>query len=75
MSMEGEFSRYLEDVYSAEPVEREALSESVMFWCWRRFAGLCFGTSCARLVSKCALCEKGGDGRHLVLEPLPGHRL
>ena len=27
MSMEGEFSRYLEDVYSAEPVEREALSD------------------------------------------------
>ena len=27
MSMEGEFSRYLEDVYSAEPVAREALTD------------------------------------------------
>src|SRR5947209_6897103 len=28
MAMEGEFSRYLEDVYSAPPVAREALTDS-----------------------------------------------
>src|SRR6478609_530342 len=28
MAMEGEFSRYLEDVYSAPPIAREALTDS-----------------------------------------------
>ena len=28
MAMEGEFSKYLEDVYSAEPVPREALTDA-----------------------------------------------
>ena len=27
MAMEGEFAKYLEDVYSAAPIEREALSD------------------------------------------------
>ena len=58
MSMEGEFSRYLEDVYSAEPVEREALSDECCFGCGRRVLAFCFGISCARLN---AFAKKGGD--------------
>lgn len=63
MSMEGEFSRYLEDVYSAPPVARDALDDEVdivvvgagfaalLLWYRLRDAG--FGDV--------RFCEKGGD--------------
>ena len=63
MAMEGEFSRYLEDVYSAPPVQREPLTDEcdilvvgagfagLLLWHKLRDAG--FGDV--------RFCEKGGD--------------
>ena len=63
MAMEGEFSRYLEDVYSAPPVKREALTDecevlvigggfgALMLWHKLRKAGF----------DDVRFCEKGGD--------------
>ena len=63
MAMEGEFSRYLDDVYSAPPVEREPLTDEcdvlvigagfagLLLWWKLRDAG--FGDV--------RFCEKGGD--------------
>ncbi len=63
MAMEGEFSKYLEDVYSAEPVAREALTDEcdivvvgagfagLMLWYKLREAGF----------TDVRFCEKGGD--------------
>jgi len=63
MSMEGEFSRYLDDVYSEAPVEREALTDEcevlvigagfagLMLWHKLRDAGF----------EDVRFCEKGGD--------------
>ncbi len=63
MAMEGEFSRYLEDVYSADPVPREALKDEceilvvgagfagMLLWHKLRAAGL----------RDVRFCEKGGD--------------
>jgi cyclohexanone monooxygenase len=63
MAMEGEFARYLEDVYSAPPVQREALTDecdivvigagfaALLLWYKLREAG--FGDV--------RFCEKGGD--------------
>src|SRR6266478_5253428 len=63
MAMEGEFSRYLEDVYSAPPVEREPLTDSceivvvgagfagLLLWHKLRDAGF----------RDVRFCEKGGD--------------
>ncbi|MGB5756811.1 MAG: NAD(P)/FAD-dependent oxidoreductase [Acidimicrobiales bacterium] len=63
MAMEGDFSRYLDDVYSADPVEREALTDQceilvvgagfagLMLWYKLREAGF----------SDVRFCEKGGD--------------
>ena len=47
MSMEGESGRYLEDVYSAEPVSVKRCLMSAMFWLWLRLLAFCFGISCA----------------------------
>ena len=63
MEMEGEFSRYLEDVYSEPPVEREALDDecdilvvgggfgALLLWYKLRKAGF----------TDVRFCEKGGD--------------
>ena len=63
MTMEGEFAKYLEDVYSAPPVEREALTDTceivvvgagfagLLLWHKLRDAGF----------SDVRFCEKGGD--------------
>ena len=63
MAMEGAFSKYLEDVYSAAPVEREALTDeceilvvgagfaALMLWYKLRAAGF----------NDVRFCEKGGD--------------
>lgn len=63
IAMEGEFARYLEDVYSAPPVEREALADdceilvigagfaALLLWYKLREAGF----------RDVRFCEKGGD--------------
>jgi cyclohexanone monooxygenase len=63
MAIEGEFSRYLEDVYSGEPIEREALTDEceilvvgggfggLILWYKLRKAGF----------TDVRFCEKGGD--------------
>ncbi|MSO91494.1 MAG: NAD(P)/FAD-dependent oxidoreductase [Acetobacteraceae bacterium] len=63
MAMEGEFAKYLEDVYSAPPVEREALTDDCeilvigagfaaqLLWYKLRAAGF----------QDVRFCEKGGD--------------
>jgi len=63
MAMEGEFSRYLEDVYSEAPVERESLDDecdilvvgggfgAMLLWYKLREAGF----------TDVRFCEKGGD--------------
>jgi cyclohexanone monooxygenase len=63
MAMEGEFSRYLKDVYSAEPVPRDALADecdvlvvgagfaALLLWYKLRQAGF----------EDVRFCEKGGD--------------
>ncbi len=63
IAMEGEFSRYLKDVYSAPPIERDALTDdceilvigagfaSLLMWYKLRAAGFL----------DVRVCEKGGD--------------
>ncbi len=63
MAMEGEFSKYLEDVYSAAPVEREPLTDeceilvvgagfaALLLWYKLRAAGF----------TDVRFCERGGD--------------
>ncbi len=63
MAMEGEFSRYLEDVYSADPVEREALTDDCeILVIGAGFAGLMlwYKLQAAGFVDV-RFCEKGGD--------------
>jgi len=63
MSMEGEFSRYLEDVYSTDPVPREALTDECdIAVVGAGFAGLLlwYKLSQAGFVDV-RFCEKGGD--------------
>jgi cyclohexanone monooxygenase len=63
MAMEGEFGRYLDDVYSAEPVPREALDdECEVLVIGAGFAGLLlwYKLSQAGFVDV-RFCEKGGD--------------
>ncbi|MCR9276408.1 MAG: NAD(P)/FAD-dependent oxidoreductase [Pseudomonadaceae bacterium] len=63
MLMEGEFSRYLEDVYSAEPVPREALDdECEVLVIGAGFAGLLLWHRLREAgFSDVRFCEKGGD--------------
>ena len=78
MAMEGEFARYLEDHYSAAPVEREALTdECEILVVGAGFAGLLlwYKLTPGRLRRRPLLREGRRRRRHLVLEPLPGHRL
>src|SRR3954469_3377703 len=63
IAMEGEFAKYLQDVYSAAPVERDALTDEceilvigagfagLLLWYKLRAAGFC----------DVRFCEKGGD--------------
>src|SRR5258707_608405 len=63
MAMEGEFAKYLEDVYSTAPVEREALTdECEILVVGAGFAGLLlwYKLRAAGLVDV-RFCEKGGD--------------
>ena len=47
MAMEGEFSKYLEDVYSADPIPREALTDECVRSSWWALdlPGSCCGTN------------------------------
>ena len=63
ISMEGEFSRYLKDVYSEEPIKREALKdECEILVVGAGFAGLLlwYKLKAAGFVDV-RFCEKGGD--------------
>jgi cyclohexanone monooxygenase len=63
MAMEGEFARYLTDVYSADPVEREALTdECEILVVGAGFAGLLLWHKLRDAGFKdVRFCEKGGD--------------
>ncbi len=63
MAMEGEFSRYLEDVYSADPVPRDALDdECEILVVGGGFAGLLLWHKLrAEGFLDVRFCEKGGD--------------
>ncbi|MGE0625693.1 MAG: flavin-containing monooxygenase [Pseudomonadales bacterium] len=63
MAMEGEFAKYLEDVYSAEPVAREALSdECEILVVGAGFAGLLLWHKLSQAgFTDVRFCEKGGD--------------
>jgi cyclohexanone monooxygenase len=63
MAMEGEFSRYLEDVYSADPVPREALrDECEILVVGAGFAGLLLWHKLSAAgFTDVRFCEKGGD--------------
>jgi cyclohexanone monooxygenase len=63
MAMEGEFKKYLEDVYSAPPVEREALSDACeILVVGAGFAGLLLWHKLREAgFEDVRFCEKGGD--------------
>ena len=63
MAMEGEFSKYLEDVYSEAPVTREALlDECEVLVVGAGFAGLLLWYRLrAQGITDVRFCEKGGD--------------
>ena len=63
MAMEGEFSKYLEDVYSAPPIEREALSDNCeILVVGAGFAGLILWYKLqAAGFTDVRFCERGGD--------------
>lgn len=63
MAMEGEFSKYLEDLYSTEPVPREALSdECEILVVGAGFAGLLLWYKLREAgFEDVRFCEKGGD--------------
>ena len=63
MAMEGEFSRYLEDVYSADPIAREALTdECEILVVGAGFAGLLLWYKLQKAgFADVRFCEKGGD--------------
>ena len=78
MSMEGEFSQYLEDHYSEPPVEREALSDQCeVLVIGAGFAGLLLWYRLKQAgFEDVRFCEKGRRcWGNMVLEPLPGHCL
>jgi len=63
MAMEGEFARYLEDVYSEEPVKRDFLDdECEILVIGAGFAGLLLWHKLQKAgFSDVRFCEKGGD--------------
>jgi cyclohexanone monooxygenase len=63
MAMEGEFSKYLEDVYSAPPIERDALDdECEILIVGAGFAGLLLWYKLQKAGFRdVRFCERGGD--------------
>ncbi len=63
IAMEGDFSKYLQDVYSAAPVEREALTDSCeILVIGAGFAGLLLWYKLREAgFTDVRFCEKGGD--------------
>lgn len=63
MTMDGEFSRYLDDVYSAAPVEREALTDTCeVLVIGAGFAGMLLWYKLRKAgFLDVRFCEKGGD--------------
>ena len=63
MGMEGDFSRYLEDVYSEDPIEREALTDDCeILVIGAGFAGLLLWHKLSKAgFTDVRFCEKGGD--------------
>jgi cyclohexanone monooxygenase len=63
IAMEGEFSRYLEDVYSADPIPREALTDECdVLVVGAGFAGLLLWYKLREAgFENVRFCEKGGD--------------
>ncbi len=63
MAMEGEFARYLDDVYSEDPIQREALDdECEILVVGAGFAGLLLWHKLSEAGFKdVRFCEKGGD--------------
>jgi len=63
MAMEGEFAKYLEDVYSADPVPRESLTDACeVLVVGAGFAGLLLWYKLSRAgFEDVRFCEKGGD--------------
>ena len=63
MAMEGEFSKYLEDVYSAPPIERETLTDTCeILVVGAGFAGLLLWYKLrAAGFTDVRFCERGGD--------------
>ncbi|MEM9653458.1 MAG: NAD(P)/FAD-dependent oxidoreductase [Actinomycetota bacterium] len=63
MGMEGDFARYLEDVYSEDPIEREALTdECEILVIGAGFAGLLLWHKLSKAgFTDVRFCEKGGD--------------
>ncbi len=63
IAMEGDFSKYLQDVYSAPPVEREALTDSCeILVIGAGFAGLLLWYKLREAgFTDVRFCEKGGD--------------
>ena len=63
MNMEGEFTRYLEDVYSTDPVERDSLSDTCeMLVVGAGFGGLMLWYKLQKAgFTDVRFCEKGGD--------------
>ena len=72
MALEGEFSKYLEDVYSAPPIERSALNdECEILVVGAGFAGLLLWQARHAMVPRCVPPgEHRNDRRHAV----PGRR-
>ena len=78
MAMEGEFKKYLDDVYSEPPIPREALTdECEILVVGAGFGGLLLWHKLqrSRLHRRALLREGRRRRRHLVLEPLSRHRL
>ena len=78
MAMEGEFAKYLQDVYSADPVAAGGAHRRVRHPRRRRRVRRAAAVAQAergRLRRRPLLREGRRRRRHLVLEPLPGHRL
>ena len=80
--MEGDFSKYLEDVYSADPVERDALDdECEILVVGAGFAGLLLWHKLREAgFNDVRFCEKGGDvggtwywNRYPVLRAMSKH--